>query len=724
MNIFVNSIIEYRDKDLRMISIERVLWISDDLETAVVIRIDGKEKSPLPQFKRYHEIIEILTTPFAFKLEVDPYTDLNSPNEEYLDKHKYIRDEKWNLIKDYVDYEPYIYDIPRLEEIVKEIKNKTGKKSKRIYSVLREYWIGGKTKNSLLPNYSKSGGKGKSKKLKGNKVGRPPKKSILLGQEGIGVNVLKADKKIFEIAIKQFYKGKKTTLKEAYKETRAHYYISGYKKIDGELVPTLLPDEVVPTYRQFLYWYKTTYTFKDRLINRIGERQYQLTGRPTIGSSKNKAAGPGDIFEIDATIADIYLVSEIDRSRIIGRPVVYIVKDAFSRLIVGVYVGLEGPSWLAAMMALENTTVNKKMYCKRLEIDIEEDDWPSSHLPKKIKADRGEFESTNADKLTDSFGTKIINTPPYRADLKGIVERHFRILNDRIKLHWVPGIVHKDFKVRGGKDYRLDAKLTLKAFEKIIVLTILEHNHSIINNYPLEKEMISANIIPTPLNIWNWGYKHRSGVLKQVTRDEIRLNLMPSGKASVTGEGIIFNQMRYSSDKAINEGWFEKARKRRWAEFIQFDPRDVNHIYIGKEKFNLMDRDKAYSGFRLEEVLEQQLVLETQIQVMGTAQSQLKVDTDARIKKIINEETSSSNESQTGFESKLERLKEIKQNRKDEKIHIREQEKWADTLEDKNENHQSSVVYLEDFKSKTEEIQDESDHLLNLIINQDKEGEL
>jgi putative transposase len=161
LDIFINSLIEYRDKDLKMISIERVLWISDDLDTVIVIRIDEKEKSPLPQFKKYHEIIEILTTPFALMLDVDPYADLNSPNEGFLDKHKHIRDAKWDLIKEHVEYEPYIYDLQRLEEIVREIKNKTGKKSKRIYSVLREYWMGGKTnwasatKNSISSASSK-----------------------------------------------------------------------------------------------------------------------------------------------------------------------------------------------------------------------------------------------------------------------------------------------------------------------------------------------------------------------------------------------------------------------------------------------------------------------------------------------------------------------------------------------------------------------------------------
>ncbi|KIL51780.1 Mu transposase C-terminal domain-containing protein [Jeotgalibacillus campisalis] len=723
MQIYINTIIEHRDKELKMISIERVLWISKNLDTVVVISIDQKEKYPFPQFKKYSAIIELLTTPFSVKLDIDPYTNMNNPSREYLEKYKKIRDEKWDLIKDYVEMEPYIYEEKNLIELVKEIRRETGKRSKRIYSILREYWIGGKTINSLLPNYSNSGGRGKSKNKSEKKMGRPSKKTTFFGPKVKGVNVVEDDKTIFELAIKQFYKGKNTTLKGTYKEMRAQYYISGYKKLNGELVPTLLPDEEAPTYRQFLYWYKSTYGYKYQLTNNIGERQYQLTGRPIIGNSQNKATGPGDIFEIDATIGDIYLVSEIDRSRIIGRPVIYIVKDAYSRLVVGVYVGLEGPSWLAAMMALENTTTNKKLYCRQLGIEIEEENWPSSQLPKKIKADRGEFESINADKIVDSFGIQIINTPPYRADLKGIVERHFRILNDRIKLHWVPGIVHKDFKVRGGKDYRLDAKLTLKAFEKIIVLTILEHNTTIINGYSLEKEMISAAILPTPLNIWNWGYKHRSGVLKQVTSDEIRLNLMPTGKASVTGEGVVFNKMRYSSSKAINEGWFEKGRNKRWSESVLYDPRDVKHIYIGGEKFNLTERDEAFKGFRLEEVQEQQFIMEANIQGSATSQRQLEVDTNSKIKKIIDQEIKNSNGYLTGLESKSERLSKIKINRKAEKNHIRENEKWSDTLENNQKNNQVFVENIKDFRSKTEKDQDESDYLLNLIMSEDKEGE-
>jgi hypothetical protein len=42
---------------------------------------------------------------------------------------------------------------------------------------------------------------------------------------------------------------------------------------------------------------------------------------------QGKQTGPGQIFEVDATVADVYLISSSDPNIIVGRPVVYIVVD-------------------------------------------------------------------------------------------------------------------------------------------------------------------------------------------------------------------------------------------------------------------------------------------------------------------------------------------------------------------------------------------------------------
>ena len=49
----------------------------------------------------------------------------------------------------------------------------------------------------------------------------------------------------------------------------------------------------------------------------------------------------------------------MDVNKVIGRPVIYAVIDVYSRIVTGLYVGLEGPSWIGAMMALDNMVADK-----------------------------------------------------------------------------------------------------------------------------------------------------------------------------------------------------------------------------------------------------------------------------------------------------------------------------------------------------------------------------
>lgn len=72
---------------------------------------------------------------------------------------------------------------------------------------------------------------------------------------------------------------------------------------------------------------------------RMGAKRYDKDMRGLLGTSNAQVIGPGSRYQIDATISDVYLVSRLDPSLIIGRPVVYVVIDVFSRLITGIYIG-------------------------------------------------------------------------------------------------------------------------------------------------------------------------------------------------------------------------------------------------------------------------------------------------------------------------------------------------------------------------------------------------
>ena len=51
------------------------------------------------------------------------------------------------------------------------------------------------------------------------------------------------------------------------------------------------------------------------------------------------------------------------------------------------------------------------------------------HFPSVILADRGEVESHTADLLCKNLGITVENAPPYRGDFKGIIEKHFDLIN-------------------------------------------------------------------------------------------------------------------------------------------------------------------------------------------------------------------------------------------------------------------------------------------------------
>ena len=177
--------------------------------------------------------------------------------------------------------------------------------------------------------------------------------------------------------------------------------------------------------------------------------------------------------------------------------------------------------------------------CRKYNIQIEAEDWPCCSLPEAIIADRGELEGYGVGNLINNLNITIENTSPYRGDYKGIVERFFRTVNDRIE-SFLPGAIMKDYRKRGDPDYRLEAKLTLKEITEIILRSVLLHNIQEIEKYPLTAELIKDNVKPTPLDLWNWGIANKKGTLRKVDRQRFRLNIMPRGKATISRGVIVF----------------------------------------------------------------------------------------------------------------------------------------------------------------------------------------
>ena len=573
----VNTVLKRSAAD----SLERILWLDESDDVVFVIGI--KAKKGLPYFKRLSTLREEITSGEMTISDADPWARV--VDEDLLtEREKQIRDAAWEAIKELVstEAEPAIYFKKGRSVLILEAARKHNLTPTTIYKFLRRFWQRGKVKNALLPDYENSGGPGKPKKISQAKRGRP-RKYAFDPDIGIGVNVDGAIRKIFRVAISRFYNNQdENPLKVAYEKMLKEYFEEDYYYDGNVRKSILIPQSQKPTLIQFKYWYEKEKAEEEKgeakaMVARKGEHAYRTKGRATTGSSTAEVYGPGSRFQIDATVADVYLVSRYNRRWIIGRPVIYFVIDVFSRMIVGVFIGLEGPSWLGAMMALAYAASPKVAFCQEYGINISEEDWPCYFLSDAILGDKGEMASRMVNALIKNLNVRIENAAPRRPDWKAIVERFFRTVQERVK-PFLPGYVIPDADKRIGKDYRLDAKLDIYQFTQIIIRCALHHNNSnYLTSYNRSETLIASDVPPIPIKMWEWDIRHRSGMLKSYPSDIVKLNLLPTALARITASGINFKSMRYSCDKAIREGWFDRARIRGSEEIeITYDPRTTS----------------------------------------------------------------------------------------------------------------------------------------------------
>lgn len=659
----------------------RIIHIAREDDLCAYVNIEGILSMPtiemIPVLEKEYDnnsIVEVLD-PF-FKIKSDDHL-----SEIEIRK----RDEAWQIIEKYWEFRKNdILSKKTRMQVFQEISEIERIPLMTVRRIFARFWQRGMTRNALLPDYSKSGGKGKEKNVKEKKMGR---RRVYSEDDSEGIVVTDAVKKHFEIATNKYWRtSQKKSLRQVYRLMLGDFYSITVRK-NTEIEKIIRGSDSIPTFQQYYYWFKKNENSTLDIKSRYGEKEFELKHRPILGSSTLEAPGPGFRFQIDATTADIYIVSEIDRSMVIGRPTVYIIIDVFSRMIAGVYVGLESPSWNGAMMALDSMVADKVEQCKKYNINIELEDWPCSYVPEVIIADRGEMEGYGVKNLINNLNITIENTSPYRGDYKGIVERFFRTINERIE-SFLPGAIMKDYRKRGDPDYRLEAKLTLKEITEIVLRSVLLHNIREIEKYPLTPEMIRDEVPPTPLDLWNWGIKNKKGTLRKIDRNRFRMNILPRGKATISRGAVVFRNLHYGASELLDENLY-KLMKLKSVEIV-YDSRNMEHIYWLKEDginyitFYLLERSRDFQGMFLEDVVSANNKAAKLRQAARKSQLQQETELDQTIMRIAKESTKKTNNALDSTVSKSKRLQDIRSNRAEEKERNRKDEAFTPDVDQKD----------------------------------------
>jgi transposase InsO family protein len=596
VQLVVNQLLEEKSDASKL---ERIVWLDYEHGICFLVNINN------PTFPYQLEIDEILHKLDVGELNItqkDPWLNAVA-DEELREVEKQKRDFAWEVVQSIYQI-PDIFVPKRRGELVKDASKKFDVSTKTIRQILKRYWVRGMAKNSLLPDFKNCGKQQSGEKLYKRKVGRPAVYETSIQR----ATVSKEWKQIFHRSLdKHYFIKTKPSLKHAYQQMIKEYFTRKDKESGLKVLDLSKP---IPTYDQFYYFFRKQYKGDYAIYKREGRREYLQNHRAITGSATEDAMGIG-LYAVDGTIADIYLTSSITKGEIIGRPIIYIVVDIFSRSIVGINVSIENMSGESLRVALANTFENKKDWCKRtLDMVIRDEDWPIHYIPHTLLADRGsELISNNLTSIVENLNIKIQNTGSYRPELKGVCENYFGIIQQHLS-PFLPGSLKKDFNKRGSQDYRKLATLNLTEYTRILVHCILFYNSRYIKDYPLTQGMIDDKVPPIPLEIFKWGLCKGTGQLKTMTLDQIRSNVYPVTQATVSAKGILLNGLCYSCATAIQERWFSTARQKgTWRIDVLYNPQNMAQIYIRHDRNNfetcsLIDQFDMYRSARMQEVID------------------------------------------------------------------------------------------------------------------------
>ena len=361
---------------------------------------------------------------------------------------------------------------------------------------------------------------------------------------------------------KFFYTKNKNSLMTAYTLMLKEKYCDQ----QGQLVAAY------PTFDQFRYFYRKTKKMQQYYISRDGIKDYQRNSRPLLGDGVQQFAPAVGVGMLDSTICDIYLVD--DGGKLVGRPVMTACVDAFSGLCCGYSLGWEGGTYSLRSLML-NVIADKQEWCRKHGVFIEPQEWDSNKLPGVFVTDMGsEYKGDTFSQVTE-LGIKIVNLPPYRPELKGMVEKFFDVVQNAYKKHLKgKGVIEPDYQERGAHDYRKDACLTLREFEQIVLHCIVYYNSSRVVDFPFTEEMLADGVKPNASSIFAWGKKQMGANFIAVTPQKLIQTLLPRTTGTFTRKGLRVHGLRYKHDD------YTEAFLSGGEVTVAYNPEDVTEIWL------------------------------------------------------------------------------------------------------------------------------------------------
>ena len=369
-----------------------------------------------------------------------------------------------------------------------------------------------------------------------------------------------------------------TTLVAAHIEYIKSYLSKRHPRIYKLYLKKQFPVPV--TYRQY-----RTYTNDYADLNRDLRRNLPGFGKK-VQKGSTLSAGPGEVYEIDATGGRIFLVDSRDSSKEIGTPIIYLIIDRWSRFVVSAYITLRPASWEEIRFALLIAFTPRKRRFANIGATVDEVRWPQGKACARLVMDRGSEMISKA--MLDAAANGLLiepeTMPPLCPDGKGILERLNRELKRKMSQRGIKGVFAvRPMDPRSKKVFKAAKAAAAHSLREIywdLLQIIDEHNNSP-HSY-LEKRTVlkKAGVRPTPRDAYVWGLENITGIESPpLTEEDYQRLLLGVDKATIANGAITYKNRKYLATNAAAERQAKLSTSRRRTIQIKVDRSDPVDLY-------------------------------------------------------------------------------------------------------------------------------------------------
>ena len=272
--------------------------------------------------------------------------------------------------------------------------------------------------------------------------------------------------------------------------------------------------------------------------------------------------GPLSVVDMDHTVCDVHIL-EAQYGYPIGRPVLSLMIDRLTRVVLGILLSLEAPSRLSVGLCMHHGVFHKQTWLTHL--GIPEACWPGFGLPTVFYTDNAsDFRALSVRRAMELYTIQQKFRPPGDPAAGGIIERAIGTFMTKVRL--LPGTSYS--KLLGQKPRHADRQARLSLNELALYIA---------RQVSLYHKTTHGGLGMAPLTAWEQAWRvNDQPVLPRIpeSADQFRLTFLPGEWRTITREGIELFSLRYPSEDLY------PLIQPHYKHMIRYDPRDLSEVFV------------------------------------------------------------------------------------------------------------------------------------------------